>query len=193
VRLPPRPTVRSLPAVSPTWCGVTHQSAILLAAASGSLIRTRELGAAVAGRSGDSPGCLIPQHGIVTVGPDAATAVMRAILLARACDVQLRAMAPGSIKRWSSSAELDLKRREVWPSRQFAAGRRYWAGHRPALRRADLRARISASSAHRAVARTFRVGSRLRLRLFSRGYPVHQQFPRGNRGPSCPQSWVRAV
>jgi ribulose-5-phosphate 4-epimerase/fuculose-1-phosphate aldolase len=61
----------------------------------GSLIRTAELGAALADTVGDGVGALIPQHGLVTVGPDPATAVMRAVLLDRACRVQLDAIAAG--------------------------------------------------------------------------------------------------
>ena len=93
----------------------------------GSLIRTRALGQSLAETIGDGPGCLIPQHGIVTVGPDAATAVMRAVLLARACDVQLRAMAAGTMQRWSSPEEVALKVAEVWPQSQIDAGYNYLA------------------------------------------------------------------
>jgi ribulose-5-phosphate 4-epimerase/fuculose-1-phosphate aldolase len=88
----------------------------------GSLIRTRELGDELAEAIGDGVGCLMPQHGIVTVGADAATAVMRAVLLDRACRTQLAAMAAGTVQRWSDSAELELKRAEVWPPPQLQAG-----------------------------------------------------------------------
>ncbi len=44
----------------------------------GSLISSAELGRALAETIGDGVGCLVPRHGLVTVGPDAATAVMRA-------------------------------------------------------------------------------------------------------------------
>ena len=44
----------------------------------GSLISSAGLGQALAKTIGDGVGCLIPRHGLVTVGPDAATAVMRA-------------------------------------------------------------------------------------------------------------------
>ena len=37
----------------------------------GGLIKTRELGAALAGTLGGARACLMPQHGIVAVGPDA--------------------------------------------------------------------------------------------------------------------------
>jgi L-ribulose-5-phosphate 4-epimerase len=88
----------------------------------GSLIKSAELGRALAETIGDGAGCLVPRHGLVTVGPDAATAVMRAVLLARACHVQLQAMAAGQIRLWSDPAEIALKKAEVWPQSQFNAG-----------------------------------------------------------------------
>jgi ribulose-5-phosphate 4-epimerase/fuculose-1-phosphate aldolase len=91
----------------------------------GSLIKSAELGSALAETIGDGVGCLIPRHGLVTVGPDAATAVMRAVLLARACSVQLQAMAAGPIRLWSDPAEIALKKAEVWPESQINAGYAY--------------------------------------------------------------------
>src|SRR5271170_3597885 len=75
--------------------------------ATGALISSAELGRALALAIGDGVGCLVPQHGLVTVGPDPATAVMRALLLARACHNQLQAMAAGPIKRSSDPAEIE--------------------------------------------------------------------------------------
>jgi L-ribulose-5-phosphate 4-epimerase len=91
----------------------------------GALIKSAELGKALAETIGDGVGCLIPQHGLVTVGPNPATAVMRALLLARACHVQLQAMAAGPIRRSSDSAEIALKKAEVWPQSQIDAGYAY--------------------------------------------------------------------
>jgi ribulose-5-phosphate 4-epimerase/fuculose-1-phosphate aldolase len=88
----------------------------------GSLIISPELGRELAKTIGDGVGCLIPRHGLVTVGPDPATAVMRAVLLARACQVQLQAMAAGEIRQWSDSAEIALKKAQVWPESQINAG-----------------------------------------------------------------------
>jgi ribulose-5-phosphate 4-epimerase/fuculose-1-phosphate aldolase len=88
----------------------------------GGLISSAELGRELAATIGDGVGCLIPQHGLVTVGPDAATAVMRAVLLARACQVQLQAMAAGEIRLWSDSAEIALKKQQVWAESQLHAG-----------------------------------------------------------------------
>jgi ribulose-5-phosphate 4-epimerase/fuculose-1-phosphate aldolase len=81
----------------------------------GALISSAQLGQALAETIGDGVGCLVPQHGLVTVGPDAATAVMRALLLARACHNQLQAMAAGQTKLSSDSAELHAR-----PSRRLA-------------------------------------------------------------------------
>jgi L-ribulose-5-phosphate 4-epimerase len=91
----------------------------------GALIKSAELGQALAETIGDGVGCLIPQHGLVTVGPNPATAVMRALLLARACHVQLQAMAAGPIRRSSDPAEIALKKAEVWPQSQIDAGYAY--------------------------------------------------------------------
>jgi ribulose-5-phosphate 4-epimerase/fuculose-1-phosphate aldolase len=88
----------------------------------GSLINSAELGRELARTIGAGVGCLIPRHGLVTVGPDAAAAVMRAVLLARACQVQLQAMAAGEIRWWSDSAEIARKKAEVWPASQINAG-----------------------------------------------------------------------
>ena len=88
----------------------------------GALIATAELGAALAETLGDAPACLMPSHGAVTAGPDAATAVMHAVLLERACRTQLMAMAAGDVKVWSDPAEAKLKREQVWNPGQRQAG-----------------------------------------------------------------------
>ena len=76
----------------------------------GDLILTPELGRDVAGSLGDRNAVLLVNHGIVTVGPDVPTAVMTAILLERACRIQLAAMAGGELRRWSSDREALAKR-----------------------------------------------------------------------------------
>jgi ribulose-5-phosphate 4-epimerase/fuculose-1-phosphate aldolase len=91
----------------------------------GGLIKTRELGAALAGALGDARACLMPQHGIVAVGPDAPAAVMTAVLLDRACRTQLTAMAAGPLRRWGDEEDTVAKRADVWSSRQLRAGWEY--------------------------------------------------------------------
>ncbi|MFI6350985.1 class II aldolase/adducin family protein [Streptomyces sp. NPDC050560] len=91
----------------------------------GSLVMTRALGGELAAAVGEAAGCLVPQHGLVTVGPDAASAVMYAVLLDRACRTQLTAMAAGPLRRWSDDEEIARKLRETWPASQLHAGYRY--------------------------------------------------------------------
>jgi len=88
----------------------------------GGLIKTRELGAALAGALGGARACLMPQHGIVAVGADAPAAVMTAVLLDRACRTQLTAMAAGPLRRWGDEEDTVAKRADVWSSRQLRAG-----------------------------------------------------------------------
>ena len=91
----------------------------------GGLIKTGELGAALAGARGGARACLMPQHGIVAVGPDAPAAVMTAVLLDRACRTQLNAMAAGPLRRWGDAEDTMAKRADVWSGRQLRAGWEY--------------------------------------------------------------------
>jgi len=91
----------------------------------GGLIRTPALGASVAGALGATPAVLLPRHGLVAAGPDIAAAVMYAVLLERACRVQLTAMAAGPLTGWSDAEECAAKRAECWNPRQLHAGFRY--------------------------------------------------------------------
>ena len=91
----------------------------------GGLIKTRELGVALAGALGGARACLMSQHGVVAVGPDAPAAVMTAVLLDRACRTQLNAMAAGSLRRWGDAEDTVAKRADVWSDRQLRAGWEY--------------------------------------------------------------------
>jgi ribulose-5-phosphate 4-epimerase/fuculose-1-phosphate aldolase len=91
----------------------------------GGLIKTPELGAALADALGGARACLMPQHGIVTAGPDAPAAVMTAVLLDRACRTQLNAMAAGPLRRWGGERDTVAKRADVWSERQLQAGWEY--------------------------------------------------------------------
>ncbi|HUN36056.1 MAG TPA: class II aldolase/adducin family protein [Trebonia sp.] len=92
----------------------------------GGLIRDRSLGQALADALGPAPACLMPQHGLVAVGPDLPTAIMTAILLDRACRTQLTAMAAGPLQRWGGEEDTVAKRAEVWSPAQMQAGWQYW-------------------------------------------------------------------
>jgi L-fuculose-phosphate aldolase len=91
----------------------------------GGLIKNQALGQALAAALGDAVAMLLPQHGIVTVGPDLPAAVMAAVLLDRACRTQLTAMAAGPLRVWGSSEDTIAKRADVWSAKQLRAGYEY--------------------------------------------------------------------
>jgi ribulose-5-phosphate 4-epimerase/fuculose-1-phosphate aldolase len=91
----------------------------------GGLIKTPQLGQALAAALGDAVACLLPQHGIVTVGPDLPAAVMAAVLLDRACRTQLAALAAGPLRVWGDEQDTVAKRADVWAPRQLRAGYEY--------------------------------------------------------------------
>jgi L-fuculose-phosphate aldolase len=91
----------------------------------GSLIATPELGRSLAARLGDANAILIPNHGSVTVGPDAPTAVMLAVLLESACRTELLAAAAVGPEYWSDEDETRFKRDQAWNHTQLDAGWQY--------------------------------------------------------------------
>src|ERR1700761_6944376 len=91
----------------------------------GGLVKNRSLGQALATALGDAVAILLPQHGIVTAGPDLPAAIMAAVLLDRACRTQLTAMAAGPLRVWGSSEDTIAKRADVWAPRQLQAGYEY--------------------------------------------------------------------
>lgn len=84
----------------------------------GDLILTRELGQALAGTLDQRNAALMVHHGIVTAGEDVETSVVTAILLERACQKQLLAMAAGELRTWSSDEEALAKRSRVYSAKQ---------------------------------------------------------------------------
>jgi L-fuculose-phosphate aldolase len=97
------------------------------------LITTAELGRELAEALGDAPAILMRNHGIVTVGPDLATAVVRAIVLERACERQLATQGFGGARHWSSDEEALAKREEIWsPQAIEVIWRQLVRGLRPA-------------------------------------------------------------
>jgi ribulose-5-phosphate 4-epimerase/fuculose-1-phosphate aldolase len=87
--------------------------------ATGDLILTRELGQAVAAALADADALLMVNHGIVTVGPDLPSAVVRAIALEQACHHQLLTSAFGGARTWSTPAEALAKQRNIWSQAQI--------------------------------------------------------------------------
>ncbi|MDX6341474.1 MAG: hypothetical protein QOH87_1612 [Trebonia sp.] len=82
----------------------------------GGLIKNQSLGQALATALGDAVAILLPQHGIVTAGPDLPAAIMAAVLLDRACRTQLTAMAAGRCL-------CGARQRTQWPNAR-TSGRR---------------------------------------------------------------------
>ncbi|MGN8027207.1 class II aldolase/adducin family protein [Microbacterium sp. 22242] len=91
----------------------------------GDLVRTGELGSALADTLGSAPACLMPNHGIVAVGVDEAAAVMHAVLLTKACRMAVAAAGSGGAVSSSDPAEIAEKKRNVWPPAQLRAGYDY--------------------------------------------------------------------
>jgi ribulose-5-phosphate 4-epimerase/fuculose-1-phosphate aldolase len=81
----------------------------------GDLILTPELGRELAASVGERSAAFMVHHGIVTCGPDVVTAVMTAVLLERACRTNVRAIAGGGPKTWSSDEEALAKREHCYP------------------------------------------------------------------------------
>lgn len=92
-----------------------------------SLIRTAELGKQLAAELGERNALLLPGHGVVVVGRDVATAVMSAVLLDRACRLQLDVAAAGGPHVWTRDEEALEKRAMCWPPLQLQSGWRYLA------------------------------------------------------------------
>ncbi|MFJ6730124.1 class II aldolase/adducin family protein [Streptomyces sp. NPDC091281] len=93
--------------------------------ATGGLVSTPALGVALAADLGAAPAALLPRHGLVAAGRTVPSAVLHAVLLERACAVQLRAAAAGEILVHSDRAEARAKRAECWPESQLEAGWHY--------------------------------------------------------------------
>src|SRR3984885_12194425 len=100
----------------------------------GGLIKDQSLGRALADALGEAIAILLPQHGIVTVGPDLPAAVMTAVLLDRACGTQLGAMAAGPLRAWGAEDDTVAKRADVWAPKQLRAGYEYLLRQAPAPR-----------------------------------------------------------
>jgi ribulose-5-phosphate 4-epimerase/fuculose-1-phosphate aldolase len=99
----------------------------------GGLIKNRALGLALAVALGDAVAMLMPQHGIVAAGPDLPAAIMTAVLLDRACQTQLAAMAAGPLHVWGGEQDTVAKRADVWAPGQLRAGYEYLLRQAPPL------------------------------------------------------------
>jgi L-fuculose-phosphate aldolase len=89
------------------------------------LIRTREMGQDVAETLGKQSALLLVNHGIVTAGENAPGAVMRAVMLEKACQQQVLTGFAGGPRIWSSDEEALAKRETVWSPSQLELLWRY--------------------------------------------------------------------
>lgn len=99
----------------------------------GDLITTAEMGRDVAEALGDHTALLLVNHGIVTVGPDVETAVVRAVILERACKTQLLVRSHGGYPTWSSREEALSKRKNIYPDEHLRQVWRYLERQLPPL------------------------------------------------------------
>ncbi len=80
------------------------------------LIVTRELGEALARTLGQHKAALLRNHGLVTAGGSVAEAVMSAVILDKACQVQLLAESAGGPKAWTDPEEARTKKERIYHS-----------------------------------------------------------------------------
>ena len=83
--------------------------------ATGDLVLTRELGRSLATALGPRNAALMINHGVVVAAPDVPTAVLRTVLLDRACRTQLAVRSAGGAMHWSPDAEALAKREHCYP------------------------------------------------------------------------------
>lgn len=125
------PTVNAFSALGEPLRALSHEGVLFVDPEigrfqrTGNLISTTALGEALAETVGDGPGCLMPQHGMVTVGRTPAEAVMRSVLLERACHTHLLAASAGGPRLWSDRADVSAKRLDLWSEAQLEAGYQY--------------------------------------------------------------------
>jgi L-fuculose-phosphate aldolase len=98
----------------------------------GDLITNADLGRDVAEALGDHIALMLVNHGIVTVGPDVQTAVVRAVILERACHTQLLVRQHDGNPSWSSDEEALSKRGNIYPPAHIAQVWRYLERQLPA-------------------------------------------------------------
>jgi L-fuculose-phosphate aldolase len=115
------PHAIALAAVEAPLLAVSHAGALFVPpdvprfTLTANLIITRELGRAVAECLGAANALFMVNHGIVTVGATLQEAVVRAVLLEKACHQQLLAMGAGRMPVAPSPEATLEKRATVWP------------------------------------------------------------------------------
>jgi L-ribulose-5-phosphate 4-epimerase len=103
------------------------------------LIRSRSQGRSLAEALGGSAALFLRNHGVVVVGADAVDATVAAILLERACALQLRVLSTGEPYSWTPPDEAEHKRANVYTRPQLESAWEY-------LRRLHSGARLNMSN-----------------------------------------------
>lgn len=122
------PAVNAFSALAMPLRAISHDGVLFAdpqvprSALSGDLVADPGRGDQLAAELGGSPACLMPRHGLVTVGESEAAAVMHAVLLTSACAVMLQACAAGTVRSWSDADEVAAKKIHAWPASQLRAG-----------------------------------------------------------------------
>ncbi|WP_342214696.1 class II aldolase/adducin family protein [Nocardia abscessus] len=99
----------------------------------GDRIRTPAMGRAVARALGERNAVLLVNHGVVVTGTSIPEAVFAAVVLEKACRMQLAAAAASSATlRVSSDEEAIVKRGRVYAAHQVLAGWNYLQRRLPA-------------------------------------------------------------
>jgi L-ribulose-5-phosphate 4-epimerase len=91
------------------------------------LIRDRETGAQMATALGTHSALLLVHHGVVVVGAGVVEATVRAVVLARACAIQLRVLASGRPYTWTDDGEALQKREHIYSPDGLASAFDYLA------------------------------------------------------------------
>ena len=89
------------------------------------LIRSRAQGRSLAEALGGAAALFLRNHGVVVVGADPVDATVGAILLERACSLQLRILATGRPYRWTPDEEAERKRGNVYSRPQLESAWEY--------------------------------------------------------------------
>lgn len=144
-----RPDVAASLHSHPPYCGALAASGVPLRAVSqpgslfvppdvprftqtSNLIVTRELGQAVAAALGEQHALLLVNHGILTTGESIKAAVVRAVLLEKACQHQVLTASLGGPAHWTGDADALEKRQTAWAPEQLDALWDYLARTAPA-------------------------------------------------------------
>ncbi len=90
------------------------------------LITTPTLGKALAGTLAANDAVLLQNHGIAVTGPDIQSAVIRAVFLERACQLQLMALSTGQQYAWTRDDELEEKRAIINSRESFKLAFEYY-------------------------------------------------------------------